>query len=143
MDSWVGKILWRMKWQPTPVSLPGKFPGQKSLAGYSPWDHKELNTTERARVRMCARARARAHTHTHTRDLSSQTRDGTCMPCTERWILNCRTITEVLFPAPSFFIPCLFYFLFFFFFFNKCMGAGEKERKGKPLLFPTLGRNWR
>ena len=27
----------RGKWQPTPVSLPGKFRGQRSLAGYSPW----------------------------------------------------------------------------------------------------------
>ena len=35
-DLWVGKILWRRKWQPTPVFLPGKFHGQRSLAGYSP-----------------------------------------------------------------------------------------------------------
>ena len=32
---------------PTPVFLPGKSPGQRSLAGYSPWGHKELDTTER------------------------------------------------------------------------------------------------
>ena len=38
---------WRSKWQPTPVLLPGKFHGQKSLVGYSPWGHKELDTTER------------------------------------------------------------------------------------------------
>jgi len=35
-DPWVGKIPWRRKWQPTPVSLPGKSLGQKSLASYSP-----------------------------------------------------------------------------------------------------------
>ena len=46
-NSWVGKIPWRRKWQPPPVFLPGKFPGQRSLAGYSPWGHKELDTTER------------------------------------------------------------------------------------------------
>ena len=34
-------------WQPTPVFLPGKSNGQKSLVGYSPWDRKELDTTER------------------------------------------------------------------------------------------------
>ena len=34
---WVGKIPWRKKWQPTPVFLPGKPHGQRSLAGYSPW----------------------------------------------------------------------------------------------------------
>ena len=38
--SWVGKIPWRRKWQPTPVSLPGKSRGQRSLVGYSPWDHR-------------------------------------------------------------------------------------------------------
>ena len=36
-----------MIWQPTPVFLPGKFHGQRSLVSYSPWGHKESNTTER------------------------------------------------------------------------------------------------
>ena len=31
----------RRKWQPTPVFLHGEFHGQRSLAGYSPWGHKE------------------------------------------------------------------------------------------------------
>ena len=34
---WFGKIPWRREWQPTPVSLPGEFQGQRSLAGYSSW----------------------------------------------------------------------------------------------------------
>ena len=34
-DPWVGKILWKRKWQPTPVFLPGESHGQRSLAGYS------------------------------------------------------------------------------------------------------------
>ena len=34
------------QWQPTPVSLPGKSHGQRSLVGYSPWSHKESDTTE-------------------------------------------------------------------------------------------------
>ena len=42
-----GKIPWRRKWQPTPVFLPGKFHGQRSLAGYSPRCRKESDTTER------------------------------------------------------------------------------------------------
>ena len=33
-NPWVGKIPWRRKWQPTPVFLPGKFHGQRSLMGY-------------------------------------------------------------------------------------------------------------
>ena len=55
--SWVGKIPWSRKWQPTPLFLPGRFHGQRSLVGYSPWGHKESDLTERER--------AQAHTHTH------------------------------------------------------------------------------
>ena len=40
------KIPWRRKWQPTPVFLPEKFHGQRSLAGYSPWGPEESDTTE-------------------------------------------------------------------------------------------------
>ena len=39
-DSWLGKIPWRRKWQPTPVFLLQESHGQRSLAGYSPWGHK-------------------------------------------------------------------------------------------------------
>ena len=46
VQSWVGKIPWRRKWQPTPVLLPGQFHGQMSLVGYSPWGCKESGTTE-------------------------------------------------------------------------------------------------
>ena len=46
-DPWAGKIPWRRKWQPTPVFLPGKSHGQRSLVGYSPWGRKESDTTKR------------------------------------------------------------------------------------------------
>ena len=39
---WVEKIPWRRKWQPTLGYLPGKFHGQRSLVGYSPWRHKTV-----------------------------------------------------------------------------------------------------
>ena len=48
LDPWVRKMPWRRKWQPTPVFLPGKCHGERSLAGYSPWSHKELDMTEHA-----------------------------------------------------------------------------------------------
>ena len=55
-DPWVRKIPWRMKWQSTPVFLPGKSHGQRSLMGYdphpSPWGPKELDATK--------------HSHTHS-----------------------------------------------------------------------------
>ena len=46
-DHWVRKIPWRKEWLPTPVFLP-EFHGQRSLVGYSPWGHKDLDTTEHA-----------------------------------------------------------------------------------------------
>ena len=39
---WAQKIPWRRKWQPTPVFLPGKSPGQRKLAGGSPRGHKRV-----------------------------------------------------------------------------------------------------
>ena len=39
------KIPWGREWQPTPAFLPGETPGQRSLAGYSPWERKESDTT--------------------------------------------------------------------------------------------------
>ena len=39
-DRWVEKIPWKRACQPTPMFLPGESLGQRSLAGYSPWDSK-------------------------------------------------------------------------------------------------------
>ena len=36
----------RRKWLHTPLFLPGEFHGQRSMVGYSPWGHKELDMTE-------------------------------------------------------------------------------------------------
>ena len=44
--SWVKKISWSKKWQLTPVVLPGKFHGQRSLSDYSPQGLQESDTTE-------------------------------------------------------------------------------------------------
>ena len=45
-DPWIRKIPWRRAWQSPPVYLPGESHGQRSLEGYSPWGHKELDMTE-------------------------------------------------------------------------------------------------
>ena len=60
-NPWVRKVPWRRKWQPTPVFLPGKSPGQRHQAGYSPWGCKELDTTERLQT----------HTHIFSNQSSS------------------------------------------------------------------------
>ena len=41
------KDTYSLKWQPTPVLLAGESYGGRSLLGYSPWGHKESDTTER------------------------------------------------------------------------------------------------
>ena len=41
-NPWVRKILWRRKWQTTPIFFPGKSRGQRILVGYSPWGHKRV-----------------------------------------------------------------------------------------------------
>ena len=58
-NSWVGKIPWRRKWQPTLVFLPGESHRHRSLVGYSPEGCKELDMTE--------------YTHTHTSDYTETT----------------------------------------------------------------------
>ena len=43
----LSQIMWRRQWHPTPVLLPGKSHGWRSLVGCSPWGRKESGTTER------------------------------------------------------------------------------------------------
>ena len=42
-NPWVGKILWRRKWEPTPVCLPGESHGRRILVGYSSWGCRVRN----------------------------------------------------------------------------------------------------
>ena len=52
-NPWVRKMLWSKKWQPTPVFLPGKSCGQRSLAGYSSQSWQESNMTEHTHTQQC------------------------------------------------------------------------------------------
>ena len=51
-NPWVGNIPWRRKWQPTPVSLPGKSRGQRRLVGYSPWGVAVTKSQTRLSISM-------------------------------------------------------------------------------------------
>ena len=62
-DPWVGKIPWRRKWQPTPVLLPGKSHGQRSLVGCSPWGLEESDMTERLHFHFQAKKHNCRHLH--------------------------------------------------------------------------------
>ena len=52
-DPWVRKIPWSRKWHPTSVLLPGKSHGQRSLAGYRPWDCREPDAAEQVSTHTC------------------------------------------------------------------------------------------
>ena len=71
-NPWVGKMPWRRKWQPTPVFLPGGPHGQRSLAGYSPWDCTESEMTKHVQAHVCTHRCAHTHTHTHTHCMTTQ-----------------------------------------------------------------------
>ena len=53
VPSWVGKIPWRREWLSTSVFLPGEFHGQRSLASYSLWGLKELDTEQLTHICGC------------------------------------------------------------------------------------------
>ena len=65
VQSLVGTIPWRRKWQPTPIFLPGKFHVQTTLVSYSPWGCEESHTTEQLK-HTCTHTRTCTHTYTHT-----------------------------------------------------------------------------
>ena len=46
LNPWVRKIPWRREGLSTPVSFPGELHGQRNLEGFSPWGHKQSDTTE-------------------------------------------------------------------------------------------------
>ena len=104
------KIPWRRKWLLTPVFLPGKSHGQRSLAGYSPWGCKKLDMTEQLLLslvtefclfcnpRDCSRPGSSVHGILQARILewvaipfpkgSSQPKDRACVSC----LLHCSRI---------------------------------------------------
>ena len=45
-ETWVQSLGWEDPLVPTPVIWPGEFYVQRSLAGYSPWSHKQSDTTD-------------------------------------------------------------------------------------------------
>ena len=89
-DPWVRKISQKRKWQLTPVFLPEESHGQRSLVGYSPWSHKESDTTEQLSTHLNPNLLfippPRIFSffgHAIWRvESSSLTRDRTCAPCT-------------------------------------------------------------
>ena len=91
-DSWVGKILWRRKWQPTPVFLPGESHGQRSLVGCNPWGHKESDTTEQMAFHWI---------NWILRDLFFNERKKTTQPCKLHFQQSGARVYFLVFPFPE------------------------------------------
>ena len=64
-NSWVRKIPWRRKWQPTPGFLPGESHGQRSLVGYSPWGHKRVGHKWVTKHAVCTYTYFHTYAHTY------------------------------------------------------------------------------
>ena len=62
--------IWRRKWQPTPVFLPGEFHGQRSLAGYSPWGCRVGHDTHTCNSGIIHPGSSNNNNNNHRRDLS-------------------------------------------------------------------------
>ena len=88
-DLWVGKIPWRRKWQPFPVFLPKKSHGQRILAGYSPWGHKQVRHDL---VTKHTREQPRSRTLTPPNALKMQSKR-IFIHCSQEW-QNCAATLE-------------------------------------------------
>ena len=60
---WVRRIPWRRKWQPTPIFLPGKSHGQRSLAGNSSWGRKRVGHNSVTKQNKCFKNKTAYHLH--------------------------------------------------------------------------------
>ena len=78
-NPWVGKIPWRREQQPTPVFLPGKSHGQRSLVGYSP-----RVTKSRTRLKRLSSSSSRAF----WASLVAESKESACNAGDLGWILG-------------------------------------------------------
>ena len=94
--SYIREVSWRREWLPTPVFLPEESHEQRSLAGYSPWGHKESDRTDQLTLslalpshvsnektqlksncsRGCVTSRSETQLGLETRSLAPKTRQG-------------------------------------------------------------------
>ena len=122
-DPWVRKLPWRRKWEPTPVFLPGKSHGQRSLVSYSPQGCKSWTQLK----------------NEHSTALSCQKCPINVFNCLILWFIFCciyfeqvyfKTVT-ILFVN---FYPCRGYCVYFLIQSHRYFG----ESNGTPLQYSCL-----
>ena len=87
-----GRFPWRWEWHPTPVFWPGESHGQRSLVGYSPWRHKEVDTTQQLTLALFTIAAAAAAKSLQSCPTLCDPRDGSAAGSPFPGILQARTL---------------------------------------------------
>ena len=82
---------WRRQWHPTPVLLPGKSHGCRSLVGCSPWGGKESDTTERLHVHLSLSCVGEGHGNPLQCSCLENPRDGGAWWTAAYWVAQSRT----------------------------------------------------
>ena len=129
----------------TPVFLPGKSYGWRSLADYSPWGHKDLDTIERLHflsfffkgfikfVTILLLFYVLVFWPWGMWDLSSPTRDWTLTSCIGKQSLNHWVTRE---------ISAFFFFLCYLWFLSICrLKAKDKSNQGRGVMLRKLRGN--
>ena len=88
-DPWLRKILWRRKWQPAPIFLPGKFHGREGRQA-------EVHRVAKSQTGLSAHANTHTQTHTHTHTHICQVRMKL-----QNWTAVCIKVTLIPTPLPS------------------------------------------
>ena len=91
---WVGKMLWRRKWQPTPVFLPGKIPWTEELGRLQSMGWPRVGH-DRMTECMCAHTHKHTHKHTHARNEEG----ATGWQLTRNWIVLTATHVSLVPPV--------------------------------------------
>ena len=84
-------ILQRRQWHPTPVLSPGKSHVRRSLVGYSPWGHKESDTTERLHFHFSLSCIGEGNGNPLQCSCLENSRDGGAWWAAVYGVLQCRT----------------------------------------------------
>ena len=92
-QSWtrLKQLSWRRQWHPTPVLLPEKSHGPRSLAGCSPWGREESDTTERLHFHFSLSCIGEGNGNSLQCSCLENLRDGGAWWAAVHWVAQSRT----------------------------------------------------
>ena len=104
---------WRRQWHPTPVLLPGKSHGWRSLVGCSPWGHEESDMTERLHFHFSLSCIGEGNGNPLQYSCLENPRDGGAWWAAAYGVTQSRTRLKRLSSSSSYFLIDIEIFLFF------------------------------